>query len=127
MLIAHIGSLLVEPDNRLVASNLEARYEAALKEKQRVEEKFERFRAEVPPQLSDCERHGVREAAAGISTLWTVLSAKEQAEIVRLMIERVTAKVIGDSERLEVGILWYGGFHSQFEARRPVPRIPTIE
>ena len=110
---------LVEPNNRLVASNLEARYEAALKEQRRVEEKFERFRAEVPPQLSDCERQRVR-AAAGISTLWTVLSAKEQAEIVRLMIERVTARVVDDSERLEVGILWHGGSQSQFEARRPV-------
>ena len=76
--------------------------------------------AEVPPQLSDCERHRVRVAAAGISALWTTLSAKEQAEIVRLMIERVTAMVVDDSERLEVGILWHGGCHSQFEARRPV-------
>ena len=44
----------------------------------------------------------------------------EQAELLRLMIERVTVTVMGDSERVEVEVHWHGGVRTRAEIRRPV-------
>ncbi len=108
--------------NRLVAQELEDRWEAALAGRRRLGEAHGRFLRERPARLSPEERDAVRRAAAGISGLWEGgrLETPEKAALLRLMVDRVTATVVGDSERVEVGILWHGGARPRAEIRRPV-------
>lgn len=112
----------VDCGNRLVAQALEDEWEAALAERRRLGEAHERFCRESPARLAPEERAAIRRSAAGISGLWDGgwLETPEKADILRLMIDRVTATVIGASERVEVEILWHGGARSRAEIRRPV-------
>ena len=49
----------VEPENRLVARELERRWEEALGHEQHLQEEYARFRRECPPELTSREREAI--------------------------------------------------------------------
>ncbi len=116
---------LVDVSNRLVAQSLEDEWEAALVECHRLEAAYRRFCERQPASLSAAERGSVSAAASGITQWWRqgVLSKAEKAEILRLMIERVTVTVIDKSERVAVEVQWQGGVRTKAEIRRSVREV----
>ena len=118
----------VDPGNRLVAQTLEDNWEAALSECKRLNDSYQRYCRRAPATLSTQERAAIEESMSGIAALWNdgVLTKSEKAEIMRLMIERVTVEVIGDSERVQVDLLWLGGVHTRTEIRRPVRNLQQL-
>ena len=50
----------MEPENRLVARTLEARWEEALKKQRQVEEEYHRFLAKLPATLSAADRERIQ-------------------------------------------------------------------
>ncbi len=118
----------VDPANRLVAQTLEDDWEAAMAECSRLKAACQRRCGRAPPELSARERRAIEDAASGISALWNggVLTKSQRAEIMRLMIERVTVEVIGDSERVKAEVAWHGGAQSRAEIRRPVRRMEQL-
>ena len=118
----------VDPDNRLVAQTLEDGWEAALAECARLKDAYRRHLRRAPATLSAAEQAAVVESASGIAGLWNdgILTQPEKAEIMRLMIERVTVTVVGDSERVQLEALWRGGFRTHAEIRRPVRRLEQL-
>ncbi len=115
-------------DNRLVAQTLEDQWELALSERRKLGESYNQYCRRRPAQLTPDERDEIRRSASGILELWEggSLDAPEKAELLRLMIDRVTATVIGDSERVEVEILWHGGEQTRTEIRRPVKHVHQL-
>ena len=118
----------VDPGNRLVAQTLEDNWEAALSECQRLNDSYQRHCRRAPAALSAQERAAIKESMSGIAALWSggVLTKSEKAEIMRLMIERVTVEVVGDSERVKVGLHWVGGARTRAEIRRPVRNLRQL-
>ena len=112
----------VDPANRLVAQNLEDRWENTLVERQRLYEEYRRFSDEHPPQLSQAEREQVRCTSAGIVDLWRdgVLTNAEKAQIVRLMVSSVSVDIIDNSERVILEVHWHGERVTRDEIRRSV-------
>ena len=125
---AHRSYRAVDPTNRLVAQTLEDDWEAALAECKRLKDAYQRYCDRAPVALSAQERRNIEDATSGIAALWNdgILTKSEKAEIMRLMIERVTVTVIGDSERVKVDIQWYGDAHSRAEVRRPVRCVEQL-
>lgn len=119
---------VVDPTNRLVAQTLEDNWEAALAECKRLQDAYGRFCRRVPVVLSARERKAIEDSTSGIAVLWNdgVLTKSEKAEIMRLMIERVTVEVVGDSERVKVDVLWHGGVHTRADIRRPVRNLEQL-
>jgi len=113
---------LVESDNRLVARELERRWEQALEGQRQLEEEYDRFVAERPPELSQDQRRRIEALAADIPGLWHApsTSAAERQEIVRHLVERITVTVRGETELVDVSIRWAGGVESRHEIQRPV-------
>ena len=104
----------VEPENRLVARELERRWEEALKEQRRLEEEYARFRRNQPEGLSAAEREQIRSLARDLPALWQApaTTAADRQRIVRLLVEEVVVAVRGESERVDVTIHWAGGSSS---------------
>lgn len=113
---------LVEPENRLVARQLERDWEAKLQEQKKIEQEFERFRALQPRVLSEPEREEIRKLAEAIPALWygESINDSERKSIIRQLVERVEVDVIGNSEQVRVKIEWAGGHNSQDTIVRPV-------
>lgn len=112
----------VEPENRLVARELERRWNEALQKQRGVEEDYERFCRSQPAEVSAAEQQRIRTLATSIPELWAAPSttAADRQRIVRLLIERIVVDVQGTSERVAVVIHWQGGSSSRHELLRAV-------
>jgi len=118
----------VEPENRLVARELERRWEQSLGEARQLEEDYHRFQSEQHRNLSSEDRAAVRTLASDIPALWklpTTTTAARQT-IVRHLIEKVLVAVQNDTEYVDVTIHWLGGMTSQHELIRPVGRYEQL-
>ena len=118
----------VEPENRLVARELERRWEEALKEQRRLEEEYARFSRDQPRGLSACEREQIRALSRDLPALWyaTTTTAADRQRVVRLLVKEVVVTVRGASEWVDVTIHWVGGFSSSHELVRPVQRYQQM-
>jgi DNA invertase Pin-like site-specific DNA recombinase len=112
----------VEPENRLVARTLEARWEEALRKERLVREEYDRFLLETPARLSDVDRAKIRTAAEDIAALWRAAETTlaDRKEIVRCLVDRVSVHVEQNSEYADATIHWLGGFTSRHQIIRPV-------
>jgi DNA invertase Pin-like site-specific DNA recombinase len=119
----------VDPSNRLVAAELERRWEAALVIQRQREEALNRFRQETPTTLTSAERLKVTTMAKDFSSLWSSesTSGKDRQDLVRILIERIVVEVIDGTERLSVTVHWAGGYTSEHETRRTVATFDELD
>ncbi len=118
----------VEPENRMVARSIEARYEAALAERHRLDDEYERFRSSVPERLSETDWERIRGATEDIARLWNGGGIDDgvRASVLSLMIERIVVTQDGSSERIAVEIHWHGGQVTAHRLRAPVRRLEQL-
>ena len=119
---------LAEPENRLVARQLEAGWEAALAETARLEADYQRFTEEQPATLTAAERAAIQDLARDLPRVWSAPSTTQadRKELLRILIEDITATVAGDSELVDVTITWAGGHQTAGQAVRPVARLDQL-
>jgi hypothetical protein len=119
---------LAEPENRLVTRQLEADWEAALAEAGRLEADYQRFTEEQPATLSAGERAAIQALASDLPRVWHAPSTAQadRKELLRILIQDITAAVIGDSERVDVTVTWAGGHQTTGQAVRPVGRLDQL-
>ena len=119
---------LAEPENRLVARQLEADWEAALAETARLEADYQRFAEEQPTALTAAERAAVQALARDLPAVWDAPSTTQadRKELLRILIEDITVSVAGDSELVDVTITWAGGHQTTGQAVRPVARLDQL-
>ena len=118
----------VEPEDRLVARELERRWEQALRERRELEEQYDRFLADRPRELTAADRGRIEALAADVPGLWrdAAATAQERQQVVRYLVERITVAVRGRSEWVDVTIGWAGGIESRHEIRRPVQKYQQL-
>jgi DNA invertase Pin-like site-specific DNA recombinase len=117
-----------EPENRLVARELEKRWEQSLAQHRGVEEAYARFLREQPPQLSEADQAAVRALSTDIPALWhsPQTTAAERQQIVRHLIDRVVLAAPPEQEVADVAVHWSGGFVSHHQLVRPVARYEQL-
>ncbi len=119
---------VVEPENRLVARELERQWEASLVAEEELKMNYERFLAQQPSILTSEEREAIRELATDIPEIWhsPTTTPLERQSIVRQLIERVTVTVEGESEKVNVVFRWVGGHQTETTLIRPVARLEQL-
>ena len=117
-----------EPEHRLVARELERRWEQALLVQRQVEDEYDRFRHGRPAGLTDSDVQIIESLAGDVPALWRAetTTVQDRQEVVRHLVERVVVAVQGETEWVDVAIHWAGGFVSHHEARRPVRRVEQL-
>jgi hypothetical protein len=112
----------VEPENRLVARELERQWEAALLEKRKLDEQYDRFQSKRPERLSTDQQAAVMSLASDIPALWKAASTSnaDRQCVIRHLVDRLVVEVQGESEVVDCTIHWKGGYESQHELIRPV-------
>jgi len=112
----------VDPDHRLVARELERRWDEALRADDRLQADYARFQQGSPTQLSQHEREQIRTLAENLPALWRADSTtpQDRQTIARLLLEQVAVTVEGNTDRVDVELRWAGGFVSRHPLSRPV-------
>ena len=100
----------VDPSNRLVAAELEKRWESSLQTQRKAEETLNRFRQETPPTLTTDQRRSILQLANDFSELWNSASTTDvdRQAIVRSLIQDIVVDVVDNTERLAVAVHWRG-------------------
>jgi len=119
---------LAEPENRLVARQLEKDWEAALAERERLGEEHDRFAASRPRVLTPAQRGQIRALAADIPAIWhapTTTSA-DRKQLIRHLVEQVRVEVLGTSEKVNIEVVWAGGHTTTAQISRPVACLTQL-
>jgi DNA invertase Pin-like site-specific DNA recombinase len=113
-----------EPENRLVARELERRWEEALKARRQLGDEYDRFVRSAPAELSDTALSSIRALAADLPAVWSAptTTPADRQRIARLLLERVVVTVDKASERVDVKLHWVGGAVRSHTVTRPVTR-----
>ena len=109
----------VEPENRLVARSLEARWEARLAALAEAEQALEAARDSLPPLPSRAE---LEKLAADLPGLWhaPATSTRDRKRLLRTLIADVTLLPEPDQGKVRIGIRWHTGATDEL-TRRPGP------
>jgi DNA invertase Pin-like site-specific DNA recombinase len=101
----------VDPDNRLVAAELEKRWEQSLQELKKMENTFEEKKQNKPlPQLSPELKAAFLDIGKKLPDIWntSVLARQQKKAFLRCLIDKVVAHRI-KRDCLQVRIVWKGG------------------
>jgi hypothetical protein len=111
-----------------VARELERLWEEALRQEQHEQEASARCQREQPPELTPSEREAIRRLAQDVPGLGDApeTSAQDRQEMVRLLIERITIAIRGESAQVEVTLHGAGGVRSGHHVLRPVARYDPL-
>lgn len=118
----------VDPDNRLVAAELERRWEAALRELAEAQEAYTR-QANVsrPAPLSPHLREQFCHISETLPALWGTdqIAPAQKKELLRALIGQVIVRW-ETSDTVEVRIVWISGAYTQIHYSPPIHRTQDI-
>jgi len=101
----------VDPSNRLVAANLEKRWNDALVELERIKEEYETYRREDAMTATEEQRLKMLALAEDLPRLWNSSSTKVQDKkrMLRMLIKDITVEKMADRRQVVLHLRWQGG------------------
>lgn len=110
--------MLVQPENRLVADNLEGRWNEKLAHLAQVEEEYSRFAKSKTRDLTADDKERIQALASDLPRVWKDprTSARDRKRMLRLLIEDVT---LVRERMIQIQIRWKGGATTCLE--KPLP------
>jgi len=113
---------VVDPDNRLVAAELECRWEAKLQQFRQAEEDYHHFQQvplpeTIPPDL----RTLFCEISLRLPELWPKLSNSQKKELLRSLIQQIIIRRPAP-DRLEIRVVWISGCFTDHTGLTPIQR-----
>jgi hypothetical protein len=109
----------VDPDNRLVAAELEARWNAALTRLRECEGRLAAASTEpAPPGLT---REELGALADDLETVWAApgTTMRTRQRLARTLIQQIVVDVDDASREVVLVVHWRGGQHSELRVRKP--------
>jgi DNA invertase Pin-like site-specific DNA recombinase len=107
----------VDPANRLVAGELERRWNAALERAHRIEQEIAELDAKKHPPLGDKEREQLMQLGADLERAWShpAASATTRKRILRAALHEIIARIEGGF--IEMVLHWQGGAHTPLKLK----------
>jgi excisionase family DNA binding protein len=108
----------VDPENRLVAGELERRWNERMVQLQELESQLENFSTQRMPKLSAEERAGLLELGRDLAMAWNSagVSIETRKQIIRLLIKEIIVDIVEDA--LSLVIHWQGGDHTRLMVKK---------
>jgi hypothetical protein len=112
---------VADPTNRLVAAELEARWEKALRERERLIREAEELDRQAATILGAAERRKVRELAADLGTVWhaTTTEPADRKELLRFLVHRVYLDGVTEAGQIRIEVEWHTGARTRVTVPRP--------
>ena len=109
----------VDPDNRLVAAELEERWNAAMIRLRECEAKL--LANTTPTSCASVDRESLLDLAKDLDAVWKSPSAdmRTKQRLVRTLIEEIVVDVDDERRDIVLVIHWRGGQHSELRVRKP--------
>ena len=108
----------VDPDNRLVAGELERRWDAALAAVEVLEKELETLARQRPVALDAEERQRLLQMGADLEAAWhhPAATAVTRKRLIRAVMREVVARV--EDDQVQLLLHWQGGDHTRLTVRK---------
>ena len=108
----------VDPSNRLVASELERRWNEALLVEHRIEGEIAALDAQKPTSLGEVERQQLMQLGADLAKAWShpAATSATRKRIVRAALHEIVVRIEGDI--IELILHWQGGNHTALKVKK---------
>jgi DNA invertase Pin-like site-specific DNA recombinase len=105
-----------DPDNRLIAAQLEKSWETSLQRVKACEARLEGLASAKPAQVPD-----LTSLAGDLAAAWNApgVTMRSRQQLLRALITDIIADVDEDAREVILTIHWRGGQHSQLRVRKP--------
>jgi DNA invertase Pin-like site-specific DNA recombinase len=113
----------VDPSNRLVAGELERRWNEKLERVAQLERAFAHAEREAEWNLTAEERTAIRELSRDLPAIWSAETTtnQERKQLLRMAIESVQVEGISQAGQVEVQIRWRSGTVTSVSVKRAAP------
>lgn len=111
----------VDPRNRLVAGELERRWNIKLDQLEAVNTTLNELRQALPP-LRDHERETILSLGQRFEQVWSSENCPIELKkaILRTIVEEIVANVEEDGRTLHLVLHWKGGVHTEITMNKPI-------
>lgn len=111
----------VEPENRLVARELETRWNAALAEVQRVQRDYAQAQQQQLAPVSEADRLLIRQSLTDLPHLWhaDTTTAADRKRLLRCLIREVIVDGLSEPGQIAIRVCWRTGATTPIRVRRP--------
>jgi DNA invertase Pin-like site-specific DNA recombinase len=108
----------VDPTNRLVAGELERRWNEALQVVHRIESEITAIEAKKPAPLGEVERQQLMQLGTDLALAWShpAATSATRKRIVRAALSEIVVRV--ESEHIEMILHWQGGDHTALKVKK---------
>ncbi len=104
---------VVDPENRLVARELERRWEVTLQNLQEVQQGFDAFKKQRPASTISTElAEQFRQICQTLPRIWEQLTPRDKKDVLRSLIAKVILQRV-QSDQINVKIVWVSGHFSE--------------
>jgi hypothetical protein len=119
----------VDPDNRLVAAELERRWNQKLEQLARLEQAYARAEQDAHWELTTEERAAIRALSADLPAIWRAETTtdQERKQLLRFAIEAVFLDGARQAGQIELQIHWRSGTITSMRVRRPAPGEGSLQ
>jgi DNA invertase Pin-like site-specific DNA recombinase len=113
----------VDPDHRLVASELERRWNEKLERVNHLEQAFDQAEQEAQWNITPQERQAINELAQNLPLVWKAETTtnKERKRLLRMAIASVQLDGVSVAGEIQVQIRWRSGVLTDFTVKRTAP------
>ena len=114
---------LVEPENRLVARSLEAKWNEKLAEAARIEEGYAQYRSRQSWRPTEKDKVEILNLAKELPRIWNAetTTAKDRKRILRMLIEDVTVFAEARMPEIRLGLRWRNHCYENINTTKPLP------
>ena len=114
----------VEPENRLVARSLEARWNEKLTELIRIQEEYSKYQSRQSWRPTEQDKAQILSLAKELPRIWnaSTTTAKDRKRILRMLIEDVTVFAEARQSNIRIGLRWRNQSHEELYASKPLPK-----
>jgi len=109
----------IDPENRLVCSELERKWNLCLGRVEKIKEKLNSFKEPIKP-LTEKERHELSELSYDLPRLWNSPSTTNELRkrIIRTVVKEIVCDVDEKNHSILLTIHWEGGIHTTLEVKK---------
>ena len=114
----------VEPENRLVARSLEARWNEKIMELVRVQEEYSQYQSRRSWRPTDQDKADILALAKELPRIWNAATttAKDRKRILRMLIEDITLFAEARKPDIRLGLRWRNQCREEVHATKPLPK-----
>ncbi|ABR47779.1 Resolvase, N-terminal domain [Alkaliphilus metalliredigens QYMF] len=114
----------VEPENRLVARSLEARWNEKLTELAQIQEQYAQYKSRQSWQPTEEDKAQILSLAKELPRIWyaATTTAKDRKRILRMLLEDITIFAEARQSDIRLGLRWRNQSHEEINATKPLPK-----